>query len=62
MVLCEVIHEELALDLFYPSFNLGKLVHLNMGIFVWRDGLGKRRKILQCKISQTSVKYTTSWL
>lgn len=40
MVLCEVTHEELALDIFYPSlrgkvsFPLGKLIHLNMGIFV----------------------------
>lgn len=34
MVLCEVTHEELALDLFHPSLNLGKLIPLNMGIFV----------------------------
>lgn len=42
--------------------GLGRLIHLHVGIFVWRDGLGKRCKILNCKISQTSAKYATSWL
>lgn len=61
MVLCEVTHEELALDLFYPSLNLGKLIHLNMGIFVWRDSLDKRWKILQCKVSWPTHSLNSYW-